>query len=353
VIIDAHHHLWDPGTRQHAWLDGVPALRRRFDLADFRRAAAPQGVSAGVLVQVLANTAETEEFLALAARAADERPGSARNGSARNSSAGPSSAGPGSAGPGSAGPGSAGPGSAGARSADAGAGVSVAGVVGWVDLCARDVGGEIARLRGLPGGDRLAGIRHLVQDEPDLAWLDRAEVRRGLRAVGQAGLAYDLLIRPRQLPAALRVTGDLDDLRFVLDHAAKPPIATGTLEPWATLLTELGTRPNVSCKLSGLVTEAAAGWRPAQFARYADVILDSFGPDRLMFGSDWPVCTVAATYGEVFALARDLASRQLSPAERAAVFAGTARSAYRLEPLQDGGQPPWAAGRDQSGTGNR
>jgi L-fuconolactonase len=329
VIIDAHYHLWDPGTRQHAWLDGVPALRRRFDLADFRRAAAPQGVSAGVLVQVLANTAETEEFLALAARAADGRPGSARNGSA---------------GPGSAGPGSAGPGSAGARSAGADAGVSVAGVVGWVDLCARDVGGEIARLRGLPGGDRLAGIRHLVQDEPDPAWLDRAEVRRGLRAAGQAGLVYDLLVRPGQLPAALRVTGDLDDLAFVLDHAAKPPVATGTLEPWARLLTELGTRPNVSCKLSGLVTEAAANWRPAQFARYADVILDSFGPGRLMFGSDWPVCTVAATYGEVFLLAQELTARDLSPAERAAVFAGTARSVYGLEPLpdgslEDGGQP--------------
>jgi L-fuconolactonase len=298
VIVDAHHHVWDPGARQHAWLDGLSPLRRRFDLADFRRAALAQGVTASVLVQVLNDTAETEEFLALAAGDG----GTVAGGTVAGSTVAGSTV----------------------------AGGTVAGVVGWVDLCAADVGAEIARLRRLPGGDRLVGIRHLVQDEPDPAWLDRAGVRCGLRAVGQAGLVYDLLVRPGQLPAALRVTGDLDDLVFVLDHAAKPPVAAGTLEPWARLLTELGTRPNVACKLSGLVTEAAANWRPAQFARYADVILDSFGADRLMFGSDWPVCTVTATYGEVFALARDLTAGQLSRAERAGVFGGTARSVYDL-----------------------
>jgi L-fuconolactonase len=280
LIIDAHHHVWDPAIRPQAWLAGHPALRRRFDLGDFWRAAAPHGVTAAVLVQVLASTAETEEFLARAANPAG----------------------------------------------------GVAGVVGWVDLCAPNVGGEIARLRRLPGGDRLVGIRHLVQDEPDPAWLDRAEVRRGLRAVAASGLAYDLLVRPAQLPAALRVTGDLDGLVFVLDHAAKPPVATGEVQPWATLIAELGTRSNLACKLSGLVTEAAARWQPGQFARYADVLLDSFGPDRLMFGSDWPVCTLAATYGQVLCLARDLLSPRLSPAEREAVFAGTARSIYGLAP---------------------
>jgi L-fuconolactonase len=117
---------------------------------------------------------------------------------------------------------------------------------------------------------------------------------------------------------------------FVLDHAAKPQVATGRLQPWATLMAQLGARPNVACKVSGLVTEAAAGWQPAQFAGYAEVILESFGPDRLMFGSDWPVCTLAATYGQVLSLARELLSRQLSPAERGAVFAGTARSVYGL-----------------------
>jgi L-fuconolactonase len=281
MIVDAHHHVWDPAARRHAWLDGLPALRRRFGLDDFRLAAAPQGVTASVLVQVLADCAETEEFLALAA-------------------AGP------------AGP------------------VTVAGVVGWVDLCHPGVADEIARLRHRPGGGRLVGIRHLVQDEPDPSWLDRADVRRGLRAVGDAGLVYDLLIRPGQLPAARRVTSDLDSMTFVLDHAAKPPIADGRLQPWAGLVTELATRPNVTCKVSGLVTEAAAGWQPGQFAPYLDVLLASFGPGRLMFGSDWPVCTLAATYSQVVSLASDLLSPHLTPADRHAVFAANARSTYAL-----------------------
>jgi L-fuconolactonase len=286
VRIDAHHHVWDPATRQHPWLDAVPALRRRFDVGEFQRAAAREGVTASVLVQVLNDPTETEELLAIAA--------------------------------------------ASETAAQRAAAVTVAGVVGWVDLCAPDVGAQLARLRELPGGDRLAGIRHLVQDEPDPAWLDRREVRRGLRAVAACGLVYDLLIRPGQLPAAVRVAGDLDSLVFVLDHAAKPPVAAGRLQPWATLIADLSRRPNVVCKVSGLVTEAAAGWRPEHFARYLDVIVESFGPDRLMFGSDWPVCTLAAAYGQVFALARDLLAQHLSPAERDAVFGGTARSTYGL-----------------------
>ena len=284
MIVDAHHHLWDPAGRRHAWLDTLPSLRRPFGLDDFQAAAAPQGVTASVLVQVLPDVAETEEFLARAA-------------ASHGAGGGP---------------------------------VPVAGVVGWVDLCGRNVAAEIARIRERHGGDRLVGIRHLVQDEPDPAWLDRPEVRRGLRAVGQAGLVYDLLIRPSQLPAALRLTAEEDQVRFVLDHAAKPRISGGELEPWATLIDELAARPNVACKVSGLVTEAAADWQPAQFAPYVDVLLASFGPGRLLFGSDWPVCLLAATYAEVLALARDLLSPHLSPAELDAFFAGNARSVYRL-----------------------
>ena len=284
MIVDAHHHLWDPADRRHAWLDALPSLRRPFGLDDFQAAAAPQGVTSSVLVQVLPDVAETEEFLARAA-------------ASHGAGGGP---------------------------------VPVAGVVGWVDLCGRNVATEIARIRERHGGDRLVGLRHLVQDEPDPAWLDRPEVRRGLRAVGQAGLVYDLLIRPSQLPAALRLTAEEDQVRFVLDHAAKPQISGGELEPWATMIGELAARPNVACKVSGLVTEAAADWQPAQFAPYVDVLLASFGPGRLLFGSDWPVCLLAATYAEVLALARDLLSPHLSPAELAAFFAGNARSVYRL-----------------------
>jgi L-fuconolactonase len=278
MIIDAHHHVWDPAARRHAWLDGFPALNRRFGLADFERASRPEGITASVLVQVLASAAETAEFLVLAA------------------AAGP-----------------------------------VTGVVGWADLTSPAVAGEIARLRALPGGDLLAGIRHLVQDEADPGWLRRPDVRRGLRAVGAAGLAYDLLVRPAQLPAALAVTGDLAEVRFVLDHGAKPAIASGAREPWASLISDLATRPNVYCKVSGLVTEAGPGWRPAQIAPYVDHLLDRFGPARLIFGSDWPVCTLVASYAEVIAVARDAVAARLSPGELAAVFAGNAITAYGLE----------------------
>jgi L-fuconolactonase len=279
MIIDAHHHVWDPGSRAHDWLADLPALRRRFGLDDFAEVSAPEGISAGVLVQVLADTSETEEFLALAD-----------------------------------------------------GGTVVAAVVGWADLAGPDVATELARLRGAAGGGRLAGIRHLVEDEPDPGWLDRPEVRRGLRAVGAAGLCYDLLVRPGQLAAAIRVTGDLDSVRFVLDHGGKPAIGTGLLEPWAEQVAELARRPNVTCKLSGLVTEAGPGWEPGQIAPYADWLLDCFGPGRLMFGSDWPVCTLAATYGQVVALAKALLGDGLSAAETDAVLGQNAAIAYGLSP---------------------
>jgi L-fuconolactonase len=282
VTVDAHHHVWDPGTRRHAWLDGLPGLRRRFWLGDYAGVAGPEGVTASILVQVLNSTAETEEFLALA------------------------------------------DGSAG------GAGPAVAGVVGWADLTRDDIAGELGRLRAGPGGGRLAGLRHLIQDEPDPGWLARPEVGRGLRAAGAAGLAFDVLVRPAQLPAALKVTADLDDVRFVLDHGAKPDIAAGRLEPWGGLIGELARRPNVTCKLSGLVTEAGPGWTPETFAPYVDRLLECFGPGRLMFGSDWPVCTVAASYHEVTLLARTLLGGRLSPAEMDAVFGGSAVAAYGL-----------------------
>jgi L-fuconolactonase len=282
VIVDAHHHLWDPAARRHAWLDDLPRIRRPFTLADYRAAAAPEGVTASVLVQVLASAGETGEFLALAAGSAEGGP------------------------------------------------PVIAGVVGWADLTREDLGDELDRLRSLPGGHILAGLRHLVQDEPDPGWLDRPDVRRGLRTVGAAGLAFDLLVRPAQLPAALRAAADLADVRFVLDHGAKPEIAAGRIEPWAGLVGALAGLPNVACKLSGLVTEAGTGWSAADFLPYVDRLLGSFGPGRLMFGSDWPVCTLAAGYHEVMALARDILGGRLSPAERDAVFGANAVGFYRL-----------------------
>jgi L-fuconolactonase len=310
MIIDAHHHIWDPGRRRHAWLDTIPALNRRFGLDDFERASSPEGVTAGVLVQVLASTAETEEFLALAWGAGGpEGDGGAHRDNGAH-------------------------GDIGAHDDDAAEGrvprVTVAGVVGWADLTSPAVADEIARLRAGPGGRLLVGLRHLVQDEPDPDWLRRPDVRRGLRAAGAAGLAYDLLVRPAQLPAALEVTGDLAGVRFVLDHGAKPAIASGSREPWASMISDLAARPNVCCKVSGLVTEAGPGWRPAQITPYIDHLLDCFGPGRLLFGSDWPVCTLAAGYPQVVAVARYALAGRLSPGELASVFAGNAVTVYRL-----------------------
>jgi L-fuconolactonase len=277
MIIDAHHHLWDPGARRHAWLDALPSLDRPFGLDDFAPLASAGGVTASVLVQVLPSAAETGEFLAVAA-----------------------------------------------------SGTLVAAVVGWADLTAPDVADQIARLRGLPGGDRLAGLRHLVQDEPDPDWLDRPDVRRGLRALASAGLVYDLLVRPAQLPAAIHVARDLTGVSFVLDHAGKPDIAGGQYEPWASLVGDLAACPNVTAKLSGLVTEAGPDWSAARIGPYASHLIDSFGPHRLMVGSDWPVCTLAASYGDVLDLAVSLLSARLGTADVAAVLAGNARAIYRL-----------------------
>jgi L-fuconolactonase len=278
VIVDAHHHLWDPAATRHDWLADFPALQRRFDLTDFEQAS---GADASVLVQVLNSSAETAEFLRVAATE----------------------------------------------------GSTIAGVVGWADLTDPGLTDELARLRELPGGSRLVGIRHLVQDEPDPGWLTRPDVQRGLAAVSVAGLTYDLLVRPPQLPAAIEVTADLVDVRFVLDHGAKPEIAAGSTEPWTKLIEELSRRPNVSCKLSGLVTEAGPAWSANQIAPYAAHLVESFGPARLMFGSDWPVCLLAASYAEVFGLAGELLTGLLSQSELDAVFGANAIRHYRLEHL--------------------
>ncbi|MBV6702505.1 amidohydrolase [Kitasatospora aureofaciens] len=277
--VDAHHHVWELGRRPQDWLDGpeTAPLRRDFTTADLTPRARAAGVDRTVLVQVLPDPAETREFLALAA-----------------------------------------------------AEPMIAGVVGWVDLTAPGVADTLADLRHGPGGGHLVGARHLVQGEADPAWLARPDVRRGLRAVGAAGLCYDLLVLPHQLPAAVETARALPDQRFVLDHLAKPPIARGGLDPWAALLRELAAEPNVFCKLSGLVTEARRdAWSVAELRPYADTALDAFGPGRTMFGSDWPVCLLAASYEEVVGAAEELTAG-LDPQERAQVFGGTAARAYGL-----------------------
>ncbi len=278
MIVDAHHHVWDPATADYPWLtDDLAVIRRRFTPDDLAPELAEAGIDATVLVQTRSSLEETAEYLALA----DATP-------------------------------------------------FIRGVVGWVDLTGPGVGEAIAALRAGPGGERLVGIRHQVQDEPGAAWLLREDVARGISAVGAAGLAYDLLVRPRELPAALQLTRDLPEVRFVIDHLAKPPISTGTLEPWRALLAQFAPLDHVACKVSGLVTEAVwSSWTPADLQPYVDHAIEVFGPDRLLFGSDWPVCLLAAGYARVVEAALTTLSA-LDVTEQAAVMGGNAARIYAL-----------------------
>ncbi|MFG2543842.1 amidohydrolase family protein [Streptomyces sp. NPDC048594] len=279
TVIDAHHHLWDLAVRDQAWLDGpgLAPLRRSFVPADLAAAAGAAGVTATVLVETVNVAEETPELLSLAAQSD-----------------------------------------------------LIGAVVGWTDLTAPDVADALDALRSLPGGDFLRGIRHQIQGEPDPDWLTRPEVLRGLRAVAGAGLVYDLVVLPHQLPAAARAAAAVPGLTFVLDHLGKPPIASGALEPWAGRVRELASLPNTVCKLSGMVTEADwSSWTADDLRPYADTVIDAFGPRRLMFGSDWPVSTLAGGYGAVVDAARTLTAG-LEPAERSEVWSGTARRVYRV-----------------------
>ncbi|MEU9063303.1 amidohydrolase family protein [Streptomyces sp. NPDC048430] len=278
-VIDAHHHVWDLAVRDQDWITGeeLAPIRRTFTLADLEPEVRAAGVAATVLVQTVTVAEETPEFLALAH---DH--------------------------------------------------TLVAGVVGWTDLTAPDIADTLAGLRALPGGDRLVGIRHQVQGEPDPEWLLRPDVLRGLRAVGTAGLVYDLIVRPHQLPAATRAAALLPELTFVLDHAGKPPVARRTTHPWAGDLRALAALPNTVCKLSGLVTEAdPRTWTVEDLRPYADTVIEAFGPGRLMFGSDWPVCRLAAGYTEVLDVARELTVLLGEDGQRS-VLSDTARRVYGL-----------------------
>jgi L-fucono-1,5-lactonase len=267
-LIDAHQHFWDPAEARYPFLDEADAapLRRRFDAEDIAPLLREHGVDGTVAVQARSSVGETEMLLAIAA-----------------------------------------------------ATPFVLGVVGWVDLTAADVVDTLARFP-------LAGIRHQVHDEEDPRWLLRDDVQRGLAAVADAGLAYDLLVRTRELPAAIETARRRPSLRLVLDHVAKPPLTTGRLDEWAEGVEALAAFPNVSCKLSGLVTE---GPRGELLSSCLDRALEWFGADRCLFGSDWPVCTLAADYGEVLQLV-EAALDGASSSEREAVLAGTARRVYRL-----------------------
>lgn len=287
-VTDAHHHVWDLSVRAQPWLDqdGLGPLRRNFTMADLEPEAAAAGVTATVVVQTVTEPGETPDLLTLAAGHH-----------------------------------------------------LVAGVVGWVDLASPGVADAICALLERPGGHYLAGIRHPVLVEPDAGWLARPEILRGLAAVAEAGLAYDVVCTPPQLPAAVTAAATLPQLTFVLDHLGNPEGDEPGSGPWADAVRALAALPNTVCKLSGVLSEAfligGAAADPGRSAldplvqRYFDTSLRAFGPDRLMYGSDWPPCTLTSSYTDVLTAARMLTGG-LSGAEQAAVFGATARRVYGL-----------------------
>jgi L-fuconolactonase len=186
------------------------------------------------------------------------------------------------------------------------------------------------RIEEFAANPKMVGVRHVIHDEADDEFMLRPDFQRGIAALEPAGLAYDILIFPRHLSAAITLVDRFPNQRFVIDHIAKPNIAAGALDPWAGLIRELARRENVFCKLSGMVTEAdVSAWRPADFAPYIDVVLEAFGPSRLMIGSDWPVCTLAGSYEAVMRIVLDAVGR-LGRAEQDAICGGTCRRFYQL-----------------------
>ncbi|HZT24042.1 MAG TPA: amidohydrolase family protein [Verrucomicrobiae bacterium] len=273
--IDAHQHFWKYNAVEYPWLNGaLSTLRRDFLPADLQTEMAAAGMDGVVSVQARQSLAETEWLLDLAARHD-----------------------------------------------------FIKGVVGWVELVSPRVKVDLEKWTANP---KLKAVRHVVQDEPDERFLWREDFNRGIAALQSFSLAYDILIFERHLPAAIQLVDRHPHQRFVLDHLAKPKIKSGELSPWRENLRELARRPNVWCKLSGLVTEADfKNWTETQLRPYFEIALEAFGPRRLMFGSDWPVCRVACDYRRWHDVVRAWTAG-LSRDEQAWIWGRTAAEFYRL-----------------------
>jgi L-fuconolactonase len=274
-VIDAHHHFWRYTPEEFGWIgDGMRAIRRDFSPADLSAEISAAGVAGVVSVQARQSLAETRWLLDLAETSAFIR-----------------------------------------------------GVVGWVPLVDANVGALLAELAPRR---KFRAVRHVLQGEPDEKYMLRADFNRGIAALHQFNLAYDILIFERHLPQTIEFVDRHPQQVFVLDHVAKPRVREQIFEPWRRNLRELARRPNVYCKISGLVTEADfARWTEAQLRPYFDATLEAFGPARLLFGSDWPVCLVGCTYARWLSLVREW-TQSLSAAEQAQIFGGTAIKAYGL-----------------------
>jgi L-fuconolactonase len=279
MVVDAHQHFWDLDRFDYPWITPeLQILRRPYGPQDLEPLLAESGVSRTVLVQATESTDETRALLQIA----ESTP-------------------------------------------------FVAGVVGWLDLAGPDCAEAIAELRGGLGGGYLVGLRHDLREEPDPEWLLGTDVQRGFEAVGAAGLTFDYLLRARELPAALANARMHPDVRFVIDHIGKPAIARGEMGTWERSMEPLAELENVFCKLSGMITEAGGEtWTPELFAPYVARVLEWFGPDRPMFGSDWPVCLLAGSYSQVVEVL-DRALEGIPEDRRAKIYGANAERFYGLD----------------------
>ena len=273
--IDAHHHLWRYNADEYGWMgDRMVRIRRDFLPADLKLEIGAAGIDGVVTVQARQKVEETEWLLSLA-----------------------------------------------------GENEFMRGVVGWVPLTSPDVKADLERFALHP---KLKAVRHVLHDETDDDYMLRGDFGAGIALLSQFRLAYDILIFERHLPQTIEFVGRHPGQTFVVDHIAKPLIKDGEISPWRENISKLAERENVYCKLSGMVTEADwATWTEDRLRPYFDAVLDGFGPDRLMFGSDWPVCLVACEYGRW----RRIVSQWIEPlseAERERILGGTAAEAYNL-----------------------
>jgi L-fuconolactonase len=274
--IDAHHHFWKISRGDYGWLTekDFPVLYRDYLPPDLAPFLGKCSIDKTVLVQGAETVEETRFLLAIA----DETP-------------------------------------------------FVGGVVGWVDLAARDAPDQIA---SLAQSRKLKSLRPMLQSLPDDDWILRPELRDGLRAIAHNRLRFDVLIFPRHLPHVMKFFAAYPDLPMVIDHGAKPYIARGEVEPWKSQMRSIARDfPNVCCKLSGLATEAAPGWTIESLRPYVAALVDIWGPSRLMWGSDWPVLNVAGNYVDWFQIVHDLTSG-LSDSDRNAIFGATAAQFYGI-----------------------
>lgn len=275
--IDAHQHFWNYDPQQYAWMQPEWSIRRDFGPHDLKPLLDQAQIDGCIAVQAQQTLAETNWLLSL-------------------SQAHP----------------------------------WIRGVVGWIDLQCEDIAPQLQQFQHR---QRLVGVRHVVQDEPDDRFLLRPAFLQGIEQLASHNLTYDILIYPKQLPAAIELVRQFPHQPFVLDHLAKPFIKKGELETWRTQIQALAAYPNLCCKVSGMVTEADwTNWKAKDFQPFLQVVLEAFGADRLLYGSDWPVALLAASYPQVYQLIEDFV-HPLSETERASILGDNAVRFYGLRSL--------------------